>query len=224
MTIGDYEFIVRLTLGMTLMWAGSRKLPALNGFAAGILAYQLIPVRLAYPAAVVVTALELVIGTTLAAGVQRPMSSISAAILVATFAVAIVASLVRRLKIDCHCYGSDDDPIGAGTALRSVVLLAMSVGLVLVNMSTSVAIASQHIPPAITIATGFAVLLYCAPLVGTAWQGLRLRIDSFGRPTHRLTYGDLPLTATLRESQAALPRAGQMDSGLDPTREGTGAA
>jgi putative oxidoreductase len=223
MTIGEYEFVVRLTLAMTLLWAGSRKLFGVRTFAAAVAAYRLVPHRLAYPTAMAVIAFELVIGTALAVGAQRPAAAAASAILFLVFALAVIASLVRGLNIECHCYGSDEDPITFGTAARSLLLLSLSTGLLTVDLATESTIATKAIIPALTIAVGIATLLYHAPLLRTAWLGLRQPVGSFGSPTYRVTYRDLPITAAL-QPRGVLPRAGHEASGLDPTREGTGAA
>jgi uncharacterized membrane protein YphA (DoxX/SURF4 family) len=72
--------------------------------------------------------LELALGALLVAGVaRRAVSTVAAAVLVA-FTVLLVVRLAQGRRPPCACFGARSTrPIGAGSVVRNLVLLALAI-------------------------------------------------------------------------------------------------
>ena len=124
--------VLRLGLGGLLLVAGALKLRAPIAFATEIANYQLIPAVAPYVAAVL-PVLELVIGAALvfAPRAWRRAAALAALGLLATFTVAVASVTLRRINIDCGCFGTGGGPITGLTILRNLGLMAAAAALTL---------------------------------------------------------------------------------------------
>jgi uncharacterized membrane protein YphA (DoxX/SURF4 family) len=117
--------VLRLGLGGLLVVAGALKLRAPVAFATEIANYQLVPAVAPYVAAVL-PVVELVIGGALVVAPRawRRAAALAALGLLATFTVAVATAYLRRINIDCGCFGTGGGPITGLTLARNLALMA----------------------------------------------------------------------------------------------------
>ena len=117
--------VLRVGLGGLLVVAGGLKLRAPVAFATEIANYQLVPAVAPYVAAVL-PVLELVVGGALVVGRRawRRAAALAALGLLAAFTVAVASAYLRRINIDCGCFGTGGGPITGLTLARNLVLMA----------------------------------------------------------------------------------------------------
>jgi putative oxidoreductase len=120
--------LLRLGLGALLVLAGLLKLRDPTAFATEIANYQLLPGGAAVLAAVL-PSIEVVIGTGLLAlpRAWRRAAAAAALALFVMFTGAVASAYLRRINIDCGCFGTGGGPIGPLTLLRNLMLIAAAV-------------------------------------------------------------------------------------------------
>ncbi|WP_431919565.1 MauE/DoxX family redox-associated membrane protein [Nonomuraea jabiensis] len=155
-----------LAVAAVLLVAALGKLRDVPGFARSVAGYQMLPAGLAGPAAVGLLVAELVAAGLLLAPGGRRWGAVVAGVLFTAFLAAMASVMRRRMAVDCGCFGGHD-PVGAGTLLRTGLLLVLAVTAVLAG---PVAFAPLQIPVA-------AVLLGLAFLPGRL---LRAEKDGYG--------------------------------------------
>lgn len=120
--------VLRLLLGGVMLWAGLAKVgePAL--FAQTVRAYDILPVALIHPFAVVMPWMEIVAGAFLVLGLWVRGSALASLGLLVSFAVALVVNLARGADFDCGCFGLDGAGGGlTGALIKDVVMILFSV-------------------------------------------------------------------------------------------------
>jgi uncharacterized membrane protein YphA (DoxX/SURF4 family) len=124
--------VLRFGLGGLLVVAGALKLRAPVAFATEIANYQLVPAIAPYVAAVL-PVLELVVGGALVVATRawRRAAALAALGLLAAFTVAVASAYLRRINIDCGCFGTGGGPITGLTLARNLVLMAVAALIVL---------------------------------------------------------------------------------------------
>jgi hypothetical protein len=71
---------------------------------------------------------EIVLGAVLVSGLARPVAAAVAGLVLLAFTVLLVANLARGRRPPCACFGAASRrPIGPGSLVRNVVLLALAV-------------------------------------------------------------------------------------------------
>jgi putative oxidoreductase len=125
------RLVLRLGLAGLFVVAGVLKLNDPSRFALEIANYQLFPglapfVAIGMPATEIVAGLGLVF---LPKRWRQAAATLLAGML-ALFLFAVSSALVRKVNIDCGCFGGSEGPIGPLTVLRNVVLLALALWLV----------------------------------------------------------------------------------------------
>ena len=149
---------LRAALGLLLVVAAWHKLRDFGAFRSALAAYDLVPLSRQAPAAMLVVAAELVVGTSLIL-FGGPASALAAAALLALYSGAIAANLLRgRRDIDCGCAGpARRVPLGGGLVVRNLILIGAA-------LSTCLPFAQRPLLwlDAVTIGAGAAalVLLY----------------------------------------------------------------
>jgi uncharacterized membrane protein YphA (DoxX/SURF4 family) len=121
------SFLFRLLLGSIFVYAGVVKGMDPSGFAQAIYNYRILPGWMIHPMAILLPAVEVLVGLSLLLGVWVPGGSLLASSLLSAFAVALGLNLIRGLDIDCGCFGGGPGE-GSGTRLylvRDLVLLGM---------------------------------------------------------------------------------------------------
>ncbi|GGT02162.1 methylamine utilization protein MauE [Planobispora rosea] len=110
---------------------------AFRAFAASAGPLSLFPARLRGPLAATVVAAEAVVAAGLAVGLLRPWwpalgavalcAFAGAAGLLGAFTIAVVASLRRRDRTPCRCFGASPVPLGSRHVVRNALLLGVAV-------------------------------------------------------------------------------------------------
>ncbi len=115
--------VLRGSLALLFAFAALRKLRDLRGFAALLADYRLLPSAAAAPAALGLALAELATGIALCTPGRGSAGARAAALLLAVYACAIAANLLRgRRAIDCGC-GLAPRPLGAGLVARNALLV-----------------------------------------------------------------------------------------------------
>lgn len=79
------------------------------------------------PVAVVLPWVEVVLGALLVADVGGRATSLAALVLLGGFTVLVAAQVARGRRVPCACFGQlSRRPIGPGTVVRNVVLVALA--------------------------------------------------------------------------------------------------
>ena len=111
-----------IVVGVVLLLSGAAKVAAGPRWAA--LAEALAAPAIAVP---VVPWLEVALGALLVSGVYRTVVALAAAALLTAFTVLLVARLVEGRRPPCACFGAlSTRPVGPGSVVRNVVLIALA--------------------------------------------------------------------------------------------------
>jgi uncharacterized membrane protein YphA (DoxX/SURF4 family) len=178
----------RLTIGITLVLAGIEKVNHLPSFVAGILQYQVLPIRLARWYGRLLPIIEIGTGALLLLGNWiRPAAIVSATLFV-SFSIAVGLNLARKRKIPCFCFGSDSSNIGWHTVIRILFLLLISLFIIIIPNTQDVLL-GYIITPSLTgltnlipaiLLTAFGIIILSvidiSPLVVSAWTAKAVRI------------------------------------------------
>jgi len=112
----------RIAVGVVLLFAGGAKLgqPAWPATAAAFGAPPWLTPVLPWG--------ELILGALLVSGIGLPWTALTAAALLAGFAVAVGLRVRRGDAVPCGCFGeTSPQPVGRDTVLRNVLLVALAV-------------------------------------------------------------------------------------------------
>jgi len=126
------DLALRSALALLFAASAFAKLRDVDGFAAAVAGYRILPARLARPAALSFLALELALAPALLSPPLRAAAGLAAAALLGLYAFAIAVNLVRgRRHIDCGCSGPDgrqaiSGPLAARNALLASAALALA--------------------------------------------------------------------------------------------------
>jgi uncharacterized membrane protein YphA (DoxX/SURF4 family) len=118
--------VCAVALGLVLLVSGAAKVAAGPRWAthAGELGAPA-------PAVAAVPWIEIALGALLVAGVARPVVALTAAALLAAFTVLLIMRLAQGRRPPCACFGAwSTRPIGAGSVVRNVVLIALALVVV----------------------------------------------------------------------------------------------
>lgn len=126
------SFIARFGLAAVWLWSGTAKLLNPLDSRQAIAAYELLPAGTIDALAVVLPALELVLGLMLLAGVFVRWAAVASGIILLGFIAGVASAWARGLSIDCGCFGGGGYDADAGPASylttigRDVFFLAMA--------------------------------------------------------------------------------------------------
>ncbi|MGH7288377.1 MAG: MauE/DoxX family redox-associated membrane protein [Myxococcota bacterium] len=126
------DLALRSALALLFAASAFAKLRDVDGFAAAVAGYRILPARLARAAALVFLALELTLVAALLSPPLRAAAGLGAAALLGLYAFAIAVNLVRgRRHIDCGCSGPGgrqaiSGPLAARNALLASAALALA--------------------------------------------------------------------------------------------------
>lgn len=119
----------RLYLAAIFLFACWHKILEPAAFALDIATYQILPVGLVNPLAIVLPWVELAAGLMLLLGFRTQAAALLVAGMMAMFTVAIAIALAKGLDMSCGCFasqGSADDPISWRTILRDLGWLLLA--------------------------------------------------------------------------------------------------
>jgi len=120
--------IIRLGLGGLFLWSSLSKIRQPYDFLSTIYNFELVGPKAGMLVAMVLPWLELLVAICLIGGIF-----VSGALLVcigmsAMFTFVIVSALYRGLDISCGCFGSSAEIINYYTAIRTSLILLVSIG------------------------------------------------------------------------------------------------
>jgi putative oxidoreductase len=127
-----FALAVRLYLGTIFLLACWHKILEPGAFALDIATYQILPLALVNPLAIVLPWVELAAGILLLLGLRTRAAALLVAGMMLLFTAAITVAVVKGLDMSCGCFasqGATEDPISWRTILRdsSWLLLALYV-------------------------------------------------------------------------------------------------
>ena len=129
--------LARVPLGGILVFAAYNKIPDPQGFAFAIEAYKILPDHLVHLSAFLIPWLEAIAGVLLILGLAGRAAAICAAVLMASFIVAILSVMARESVVvsECSCFGKANlickGPPSWCHIVQNTVLLALAVLTVL---------------------------------------------------------------------------------------------
>ena len=123
---------LRILLGFVFLYASIGKILDPKSFTDNLIAYHLIdsPTLIKY-LAVSLPWLEWLCGILLVLGVFVRSVSILTSVLLVVFVAIITSALARGLSIQCGCFGSPSETVGAFSIIRDTLLLAVSIAVAL---------------------------------------------------------------------------------------------
>jgi uncharacterized membrane protein YphA (DoxX/SURF4 family) len=123
------ESVLRIAVGLILLWAAVAKLRDLRAFTTTLPRYG-VPPRAVRAAASAVVALELLLGAALLLGVATRAAAIAAAVLMLLFAAVLLrARIAGTARLACRCFGGQGE---SGTILLAVRALLIGLAAALV--------------------------------------------------------------------------------------------
>ncbi len=103
-----FLFVLRIIVGGVFLYAGILKMGNPQAFADSIASFRMLPAEGIGVLALALPPFEIFAGLLLITGWQLRSAAFSVAALCAVFALALVQALVRRLQVDCGCFGSGE--------------------------------------------------------------------------------------------------------------------
>lgn len=176
--------VLTLPLAAVFAVAAVAKLADLDGSQRAVAGFGL-PDRLARPLGLALPGIELAIALLLVPALTSGYAAIAAAALLAVFCVAIVTSLARGRRPDCHCFGRlHSAPAGWGALLRNLTLAGLAIAVVL---APAVTLTWPQVGVAALLAAGAAQALLWVVLLRRYGRALR-RIDELEAGEERETH------------------------------------
>jgi uncharacterized membrane protein YphA (DoxX/SURF4 family) len=124
----------RLYLGWVFVAACLHKIAHPAIFALDTATYDILPLSLVNPVAIMLPWVELFAGAMLIAGVRVRAAAMMTAGMMLMFIVALAMALHAGLDMSCGCFASqamEEDPIGMSTVLRDLSWLALALYVML---------------------------------------------------------------------------------------------
>ena len=126
----------RLYLGTIFVLACWHKLAEPGAFAIDIATYQILPLALVNPMAIVLPWTELAAGVMLLVGFRARAAALLVAGMMTMFSVAIGVAVAKGLDMSCGCFasqGTAEDPISWRTIVRDVGWLVLALYVLLLD-------------------------------------------------------------------------------------------
>jgi putative oxidoreductase len=127
----------RLYLGWVFVLASLHKIAHPASFGLDIATYDIIPLSLVNPMAIMLPWVELLAGSLLVIGWRARGASLAISGMMIMFIVAILLALAKGLNMSCGCFASqaavENDPISYLTVLRDAAWLLLGAYVVLVD-------------------------------------------------------------------------------------------
>jgi uncharacterized membrane protein YphA (DoxX/SURF4 family) len=122
--------IARLVVASVFLMAGLLKIAEGRRFVNSVKQFRLLPDQLATPYAKLLPWVELLVALPLFAGVAITIAASVALILCASFAVASIYAMKRRLNLGCSCFGLlYRERVGTTTVARDLLLMLLCGGI-----------------------------------------------------------------------------------------------
>jgi uncharacterized membrane protein YphA (DoxX/SURF4 family) len=127
------SLLFRWCLGVIFVYAGLVKIVDPPGFAHALYNYHILPAWMINPLAICLPWIEVLAGASLLVGIMISGGALVVSGMLAVFAVAIVASLIRGLGVACGCFSTSAtaEPITWLAIVRDLLLLGMGLHILL---------------------------------------------------------------------------------------------
>jgi putative oxidoreductase len=128
----------RLYLGAVFVLACWHKVVEPGAFAIDIATYQILPLALVNPMAIVLPWVELVAGVLLIVGFRTRAAALLVAGMMAVFTAAIAIAVSKGIDMSCGCFasqGAAEDPISWWTILRDAGWLGLASYVLMLDRS-----------------------------------------------------------------------------------------
>jgi len=124
----------RIGFGLIFIVSGSFKIIDLAGFENGLSKFGIVPEQFVPGIAIVIPAIEIVIGIAISIGFQIAIVSQAALVLLIMFTAVVVAKMSEGAQISCACFGPlSSDQMSTSTILRNIILIFWGVSLAAIN-------------------------------------------------------------------------------------------
>ena len=123
----EIVLVLRVFLGVVFVWASIHKVLYPELLAATTRSYAILPVSLSNLFAIFLAWSELFAGVLLILGVFTRPSALVVALLLLMFIVAISATLIRGIVIDCGCFDEKGHPVDAVLLVRNLLLTLVAI-------------------------------------------------------------------------------------------------
>ena len=117
--------VIRLVVGAVFVYASLDKIMHPDGFAKAVYNYKILPAALVNFTALFLPWLELLTGAALILGTKVKGASLIISAMLVVFLVAVTATLIRGISIDCGCFTSSSAgrKTGNGLLIQDTLLL-----------------------------------------------------------------------------------------------------
>lgn len=126
---GWLSLAVRLYLGGLFVYASWHKIVHPELFALDVATYDILPLLLVNPMAIVLPYVELIAGVMLIVGFRARSGAILVLGMLCLFALALVLALANGLDVSCGCFASqtmEEDPITGMTLIRDLIWILLA--------------------------------------------------------------------------------------------------
>lgn len=115
-----------LIAGGVFVWAAVLKIRDPLDFAQSISNYRVVGGAVAFWVALVLPWVELLCGLGLIAGLWRRTCALLISLMLAGFIVLVAATMIRKIDVDCGCFGTLSRKADLGLLLQDAALLFMA--------------------------------------------------------------------------------------------------
>ncbi len=129
-TLSHIALAAQFGLGMVFLLSAVPKLRRPRFFAWSVVAYDILPEKVAYGFAFALIPLELFLAATFLTGWLMSVALALATLLLVVFTVAVGINLRRGHLVDCGCFGEGSEPISIRSVARLFLLLTVVLLLV----------------------------------------------------------------------------------------------
>ena len=119
--------ILRITLGLVLLYAGIARVRQPHDFLRAVYDYQIVGPPLGRWVAMILPHLEIVVGVALIGNVATTGALILVLLLTTCFLAAQLAVVARRMDVACGCFGDSTQRVGAQTILKLIAVVSATV-------------------------------------------------------------------------------------------------
>ncbi|MCK5405811.1 MAG: DoxX family membrane protein [Candidatus Krumholzibacteria bacterium] len=120
-----FIFALRIVLGGMFIYSSTHKIWSPEEFAIAIRSYELLPVGLTNLFALLIAWSEALAGIMLILGVMTKKAAGAILLMLVMFTVAVLATMIKGLVIDCGCFGADDNQsTSLPLVIRNLFLIA----------------------------------------------------------------------------------------------------
>ena len=118
--------LIRIFIGLVFLYSGIQKIADASGFANAIENYRLFPLFTINLLAITIPWLELITGLFLIFGIYIKESTTIINSLLIFFIIFIITALIRKLNIECGCFGTlDNQKVGIQKIIENLILLLL---------------------------------------------------------------------------------------------------